>query len=254
MIKINLLPKSIYAKKAIRNMAILFGILLVAIIAGCMTLTIMKRGDVEYMRGQADLATQWKGQVDRIKSEAQGVRDSIGPINQKLNFINSVLAYNEVYPKLYEEIAKWTYEKVSYTSMQCNGTGVQMQARARSLDDLGRYLLNMYRATNLFTSVTISGVPGYPREQGGGEGGDFQQDGGGVAQPGLAGIGAITAGVTRESSSGWISFTVNCTLKTPIVAPQPAGGTTGGQPGMPGAPPAMPGPQTSPQPPAGDVG
>ena len=249
MIKINLLPKSIYAKKAVRNTAILFGILLVATIAGCVTLTIMKRGQVEYMRQQADSAEQWKGKVDALIAEAKGVRDSIGPINQKLAFIDAVLKYNQEFPKLYEEIAKWTYEKVSYTSMQCNGSGVQMQARVKSLDDLGRYLLNMYRATDLFTSVTISGIPGYPRQQSGAMAAGVPQFEGGeeALQPGLAGMEAITMGVTRGPDDDWIVFTVDCALKTPINAPQPGGTAAGGgQPGMPGAPSGMPGPQMSP--------
>ena len=250
MIKINLLPKSIYAKKAVRNTAIVFGILLVAIIAGCLTLTIVKRGQVEYIREQADLAEQWKSSVDQLIAYAKGVRESIGPINQKLAFINDVLEYNEQFPKLYEEVAKWTYEKVSYTSMQCNGASVQMQARVKSLDDLGRYLLNMYQATDLFTSVTISGIPGYPRQQGGGLG-EMPQIGSGEEglQPSLAGLEAIVTGVTRRPDDDWIVFTVDCALRTPINAPQPAGAVSGGQPGqmgMPGAPSGMPGPQMSP--------
>lgn len=269
MIKINLLPKSINEKRIVRNLAVLFGIVFVAIVAGGVLYAQMVLApQVAYEQGQAEQAANLEAQVTKLESDTQGVRGSqIAPIQAKLSFISNVLEYNKKYPKLYEEIGKWTYEKIAYTSMTCDGTQVAMSARARSLDDLGRYLLNMYRATDLFTEVTISGVPGYPAGANS-TGMPMQQGPSGYGpQANLAGMPAIQEGVSGGSVARYIDFTVNCKLKTPIAAPTftpgaAAGGAAGATgapgaptaPGAPGAPPAPgmggppPAPGTAPRP------
>ena len=226
MIKINLLPKTINEKRAVRQVAILFGILLVAVIVAGFTFTMKVRADVKAMEEKADAAKAWRDRVERVQAEASRIRKSIDPIKQKTDFINAVLDYNQKFPKLYEEIAKWSYEKVSYTSWQCTGVQVQMQARVKTLDDLGRYLLNMYRATDLFTSVSISGIPGYPRATTSSRrpyNEPEYAEAGPLPSSALAGLEAIAAGVQRDSEEDWINFTVTCVLREPIMPPAPAG-------------------------------
>lgn len=247
MMKINLLPRTINERKIVRNTAILFGVLVIAIVAMGIAYTQMFL--VPEVQKEQDLATQTeqlKSEVEGIEKEASDWQGKISPIKTKLDFINSVLAYNLKYPKLYEDLAKWTYERISYTGLTCDGTQISMGARAKSLDDLGRFLLNMYQATDLFTSVTITGVPGYPigeAQQGGGPAAmpDLSLPGGSGLGANLAGMGAISAGVQKGPSARYIDFTVNCKLKTPIVAPtfSAGGAAAGGQPGAttPGAAP-----------------
>lgn len=273
MIKINLLPRIINEKKAVRNTAILFGVLLVATIAAGMTYNSRLHAAVMDMEQQASAAEAWKQRVEAIKTETTNVQGQTKPIQQKVDFITAVLDYNGKYPKLFEEIAKWTYEKVQYTSMQSDGKVVRMQMRVKTLDDLGRYLLNMYRATDLFTSVTISSLPGYPRDGSAGApspsgmpmpgipyaGPDMSDEtGGGGPGASLAGIGAIRTGVQQApDQASYFDITVDCTLKTPIDAPQFAGGAGGGAPGAPGGAPGMPGAMPGPSsmaPPPGPSG
>ncbi len=250
MIKINLLPKTINQKLVIRNTAILFACLLLLVIAAGIVYGIVLKGKVAEMEQMAAAAEQAKAEVEGIQKRADEITASIAPIKQKVDFINAVLEYNKAYPKLYEEVAKWTYDKVALDALQCDGTQIQMVARVKTLDDLGRYLLNMYRATDLFTEVTISGIPGYGSGPGAtGQDGSFGPGGGqiGGSMASLAGLQAIESGVERAQSGvyaggKWINFTVTCKLKTPIVAPQFAGsGSTaaGQQPGMGGMPPAQ---------------
>ncbi len=251
MMKINLLPRTINERKIVRNTAILFGVLVIAVAAIGIAYTQMFL--VPQVQAEQDLATRTETlqhEVEGIEAEAKSWQDKIVPVKSKLDFITSVLAYNLKYPKLYEDVAKWTYEKISYTGLTCDGTQMSMSARARSLDDLGRFLLNMYQATDLFTEVTISGVPGYPigsTQQGGG--GSMDRTGvmagipGGGPAANLAGMGAISVGVQNGPAARYIDFTVNCKLKTPIAAPAfgAAGGAAAGQPGAAGAPaPAAP--------------
>lgn len=240
MIKINLLPKSINEKKAVRNMAVLFGVLVVAVIAIGVLYTQMVL--VPQVQQEQQLVEQTKAletQVINLEGDTSKVQGSMKPISDKLTFVNAVLDYNTKYPKLYEEVAKWTYEKVAYTTMTCDGTQVQMSARARSLDDLGRFLLNMYRATDLFTEVAISGVPGYPTGGANNPGGGPVPQGpsGFGPQANMAGMPAIAAGVMSGPAARYIDFTVSCKLKTPIAAPAFAGaGAAAGAAGTAGAP------------------
>ncbi len=256
MIKINLLPKTINEKRIIRSIAILMGVIFVAVVAAGLTFNMKLTAKSDDMEKQATDAEARKTHVDGINSETQSVVAKTKPIKTKTDFINDVLEYNVKVAELYEQITRWAYEKVEYRSLQFNGTNVRMQARVKSLDDLGRYLLNMYRATDLFTQVTIDGVPGYPRKSRSllsmaGYYGGYDQ----AAPYDLAGIGAITTGIERKPEDEWIDFTVDCTLRVPISPPtiegQPAQGMgqragmagrppmPGMMPGMPGAPPGM---------------
>lgn len=268
MIKINLLPKSINEKKIVKNTAVLFGVLTIAIILIGVLYTQLVL--VPQVQAEEQLATDTEAiekEVVAIEGERDGWVAKLPPIKNKLTFINGVLEYNKKFPRLYEEIAKWTYEKIAYTGMTCDGTQVAMTARARSLDDLGRFLLNMYRATDLFTEVTISGVPGYPAgatSAGGGVMNMPQMAPGFGPQANLAGMPAITMGVMSGPGARYIDFTVNCKLRTPIVAPAFAGapgaaaaGATLGmptQPGMPQQPMAPMAPGMAPPPGPGTVG
>ncbi len=253
MIKINLLPRTIGQKRIVRNTAILMGCILVLVIAVGVAYGFRLKGEVAREEQLAAETEAWKAKVEGIQKQAQEVRSQTKPIQEKLDFINQVLDYNLEYPKLYEKVARWTYEKVSLSGMQCDGQQVVLRAHVKSLDDLGRYLLNMYRAVDLFTEVAISGIPGYGQVGGqqpfsmpsmpGPGGGEI-----GGSMAGLAGIQAIETGVERAAegvyAASGINFTVTCRLRTPIVAPQFGGAPTEpGAAGMPGMP-ATGGPMT----------
>ncbi len=259
MIKINLLPRTINQRAAVRNTAIMFGglIVLVALVGVLYTQLYL----IPKVRAREDLATRTEALEQEVLAIESAVADwrnnKIPPVQKKLKFIEDVLDYNLKYPQLYEEIAKWTYEKISYMGLTSNGTEVNMVARAKNIEDIGRFLLNMYRAESLFSEVQISGVPGYP--MGGADGGGFVQQsipgsGAGGPEASLAGIGAITAGVQAAPAAGYIGFGVKCKLRTVIKEPQYDGqsgdgqggqGSQGGQ-GMPGAPPPPPDSSSSP--------
>lgn len=268
MIKINLLPRTINQKRVVRNTALAFALLLVVIIGGGIAYGMKLRGDVAKMEEMATAAEQWEAKVKGIQQQAQQMRNSIKPVKEKLDFINQVLDYNLAYPKLYEQIARWTYEKITLYSLTCDGKEVKMAARAKSLGDVGRYLLNMYRATDLFTEVTISGIPSYKALQSGksqlsasggftlpsevfGPGRQIQG-----SQASLAGLEAVEAGVARTPINllkGFaIDFQVTAKLRKPIEEPKLAGALAAGMttPGASGFPsPEMgPIPGTGPSP------
>lgn len=255
IIKINLLPRTVNAKVVVRNTALVFAVLFVAIVAGGFTYTSHLRNSVEEWKAAADQKEQWEARVKSIEGQASQLRSSIKPIQDKLAFIDAVLAYNNQYPDLYGEIAKWTYERVMYSSMACdNGSEVKITAMAKTVDDVGRYLLNLYNATDLFSEVSISGIPGYPNNNttsytqnasnnlpqfnAGGQIGGSQAE--------LAGIGAISRGIQKAPDLKLpINIDVTLRLKNPIQPPSFAGSAAGaeagggGFDGAPGMPPDM---------------
>lgn len=227
MIKINLLPKTINQKAILRNTAIGFGVGLIAVVAGGFLFASKLDGDIAAMKQQLQYAEEGKARVEQLNKQADNLTATADPMQKKLDFIKAVLQYNLKYPELYAEVTKWTYEKVEYVSMTSDGTTVSMNARVKKLDDLGRFMMNMYRATDLFDSVSITSVQGGDVGQAealalGGAPPSFQ---GAPAQSGpSAGIGVITSSVQKGpiDNTGWITFTVNCKLKADkvITAPQ----------------------------------
>lgn len=163
MIKINLLPKSIGQSTLSQITAGISTVFLLLVVVGLLgyyhMVMVPRTDDMEKM---ANDAVELKTKVQGIQAEAAAQTDLIAPIKAKIDFVNDVVKYNGKYPELFEKVARWTYDQVVYSSMSTSGGTLTMNARAQSLEDLGRYLLNMYRATDLFTSVSISNVPSYP--------------------------------------------------------------------------------------------
>lgn len=257
MIKINLLPPGIFEARAIKRLIVLFAVLVVGIVGGCMYYTSKVNAEKEQYASDAVIAEGLRDKAKNIFDMAKAERGKIQPITEKLTFMDEVLAHNLKYPKLYEELSKFTYHKVIYSQLSVSQDGtVTIAAYAPSLMDAGRYLLNMYRATHLFSSVGISAVPGYPADGSGSAGGGLAAGGmptlagapppmtptglgGEVTTPSqgtaFGGMGAIASGLGRSAArrSGF-NFTVTCTLKDPSItlAPSAAGGAAPGTPGM----------------------
>lgn len=162
MIKINLLPPNIFEARAIKRVIILFSVVLIAVIAISLAVTKKVNDAAAVYKQEADAAEILKQQAAQLESQASALRSEIAPIKSKVDFFEAVKSYNLQYPALYEELAKFTYKKIIYSSLQPDGSSLNITAHTPSLKDAGRYLLNMYRASHIFTSVTISGVPGYP--------------------------------------------------------------------------------------------
>lgn len=180
-------------------MAILFAVLVACVAAGMFGWYSVLATKERNLNTQV---LEWEAKAQEVKGiEAQAAAEEAkaGPIKGKVEFIEKLMAYNVEYPKLYEELAKYTYSRIVYKSVEPSSNQLKISAHALSVGDCGRYLLNMYRASHVFTSVTIDDIPDWS--------------------------GSIPNG---------FDFTVTCNLKTPIAAPTYGG--TPGQPGQPGAP------------------
>jgi hypothetical protein len=252
MIKINLLPPYIYEKRQVRMLALGLLVLIMATAVGGVTYKMRLDASTATMKQQADEAEAKKAQIAQINSSADGERGKIAPIAAKLKFIQDVQKYNLVMPELYQQLARFTYKGVLYRKLTPSATGMTIEAYTPSLSDLGRYLLNMYKADSIFSNVSISAIPGYPSAEGvsvvsgGGYAGPME------SYPGMSssasrygGLGAVMSGVEKTIKEKGFNFTVACALKTPIAAPAPPGGGAAA-PGAPGMAPGMAGPAAAP--------
>jgi Tfp pilus assembly protein PilN len=243
MIKINLLPKTIGLKRLMLVTMIAYGISIVAVAAALVAWNFMVL--VPRAVSEEELATATETQqkalqseVDKLRSETDATISAMVPLKQRLDFIDAILVYNTQYPKVFERVIKWTYDRVELSSMSCGGNTITMNARTKSLEDLGRYMLNIYRATKVFSSVAIGGfsVPGYPgRGAAGGPGVAGARMGAGVGMRqrlgmpgGLSGQGGATA---NSADANWINFTVTGTLIEPL-PPRPTFGATAASPAV----------------------
>lgn len=252
MIKINLLPAGIYEKRIIRNLAIMFAVLAMVIAGASFGYKLKLNGDIAAKTSEVDAIETKQKMVQGLKSQAKNEASKIAPIEQKVAFIESVFQYNAKWPTLYEELAKYTYEKVLYTKLTPTTNSLQIDAYTPSISDAGRFLINMYRARHIFSSVSISGLPGYPEKGGqagsGGAAATYTAESGPLptgVSPNLyryGGIGAVSSGVSKAeaSESRGLSFTIACTLREPITPPvPPMGGVSAAGAGAPGAVPGL---------------
>jgi hypothetical protein len=241
MIKINLLPKSINEKMIVRRVAMLMGVLLLLVIGGGMGYSFKLAGDVQREEQLASDTEAYEARVKNIQAQTASIIGETAPIQAKLDFISNVLKYNEEYPKLYEQVCRWIYEKVTLVAMSSDGAQVTLQAKVKSIEDLGRFLLNMYQASDMFTEVSVTQANGFASGQNASSPSPVapgQEIGG--SQADLAGINAISGSLQQGPAPGAaMDVTVVCKLKTPIVAP--TFGAAASTPGAPGAP-AGPGP------------
>lgn len=164
MLKINLLPPYIFERRKVRQTAFLFGLIVVLAFGGMVGWIFMlsrKEADLKARFAVMDAAAK---QVLALEDTIKAEEAKIPPIKDRMDYFKAVTAYNEKFPAVYEELVKYTYERVLYRSITPSNSQLTIAAHAKSLGDCGRYLLNIYRARHLFSNVTISAVPGYPSD------------------------------------------------------------------------------------------
>ena len=161
MLKINLLPPYIFEKRKIRRTAILFGVLVACVAAGMFGWYGMLTAKERDLNSEVLMWEQKAAEVKSLEDQAAAEEAKAPTTKSKVDFIEKVMAYNLAYPKLYEELAKYTYSRILYRSVEPSPNQLKITARARSVGDCGRYVLNMYRASHVFASVRIDSVPGW---------------------------------------------------------------------------------------------
>lgn len=230
-IKINLLPKSYYEKKAAQQLMALLLVILVLVVAGLFYYK-MKVIDVEIadLNKKIEYANDIKAKVESLNAEVEARRAEVAYYTKRVDFMKSVLRFNNSIPSIFQDVAVWTYEKVQYTSISTDGSSVTISARARSLDDIGRYILNLYKAQGVFANINLS-IDGFGSSSGSGMGGGMMS-----SMPGMGtGMGSMPGmGASPMMGSG-ASPSMPGMGASPMMTGTP-GGMAGGRSSMPGMP------------------
>jgi Tfp pilus assembly protein PilN len=161
MLRINLLPAYVAQRRVTRMLLAVYGtilIVLLVVIGGFYGAIAPMDDHYKYLADQAAAA---KAAVDAVNTQASTVTSSIGPIQQKLDFVNAVHDYNKAFPKLFEEVAQYTSPKILYNSMSLSGTSLTITGYTPSLNELGKYLIEMYKEPDASAVALATAIPGY---------------------------------------------------------------------------------------------
>ena len=229
MIKINLLPSYVLERQVVRRLAMIFAVLLAFVIVASVAWRLQRGMALASLQNQLAITKITENLVISNETRAKEELAKIDPINTKVKFIEDVMNYNMKAPALYDELSRYTYEKVRYRSIALSETQMEIEAYAPSISDAGRYLLNLYRANDLFSQVTMSNVPGYNDTTSGNQ------------TPGtFTGRARVARGrgvmIIRPARAGGFDFKVTCVLAQPLGAPSYGGAPAAAAPGAPGMP------------------
>ncbi len=264
MIKINLLPDSIF--EPARKKALLAGsvVVLAALAVGMFfwssTTTAEKLARTEERDAQKLAADA----VDRIDAQIVQVEQSFAELKTKVQNVRDIYCHNLVYVKLYKTLADWTPSSYRYDSMVARNATANMNVYTRKLDDVAYYLQSMQKcpaiapagiSLGMYSATTANGAGGGAAPASTSSMGGLSPmmpmspSGGGLTSPMMpmspgstapSTAGSSSSGQTGSGQAGYV-FPVTVTLKSSIPpAPAgfgPAGG--GGRAGGPAGPSGM---------------
>ncbi|MCC6445691.1 MAG: hypothetical protein IT210_19830, partial [Armatimonadetes bacterium] len=164
MLKINLLPGYIAERKRVKMAWVVSGAVLALVLAGLIGFWFKLGADTKAMEAKLQQATEDWNKVYAIQQNADTEMSKVGPINEKVTFVDNAYKHNRRWPQVINEVIKYTYRKVRYSSLTPATNTLTMAAWTDSVDSAARYLMNMMRNTAVWNSVTISGVPGDVRQ------------------------------------------------------------------------------------------
>lgn len=162
MIRIDLLPGYVAKRRLTVQLMFVFCLLFIAVTGGSLAYNYMYLvPQAETQEGLANTAQGLRTQIDGVNAKTQEITAQAGPVQQRLDFVNAVQAYNRAWPALYNQLAKYTDTKLVYSSAQVSGDSMTINAYTPSIEEVGRYLEEIYKEPD-FSSVTIDHLPGYP--------------------------------------------------------------------------------------------
>lgn len=238
MLRINLLPAYIAERRKTRAAIAGFSALFAGVTAAMLAFFLYQSGQVALRETEANDQEILAQQVQGIQSDASRIRSEVQPILAKRDFVDGVLFYNTLRPRIFRNLAAYTYRNVEYNELALQGQTVSIKAFAREVSDVGRFLITMFGNPDL-AAVSVSGLPGWPPSNSGNSGsiassegespGEFAPpppDAFGVGAPGLGSPG------TPPRRRGY-PFEVAAQLIRPVTPPTPPGSpaAAGGGPG-----------------------
>ena len=162
MLRINLLPSYVSQRRLTKRLVVAFAALFILCVLAPLAIYASMVHHLNDVSAQADSAEAGKKITDARKAQAAAAIASIKPIQDKLDFVIAVHAYNRQQVALYNTLAD-TSPKSSliYTDASYSASTMSIKAYSPSVDVVGRYLQAMYQEPD-FQTVAVDKIPGYP--------------------------------------------------------------------------------------------
>ena len=100
-----------------------------------------------------------------VGTQAGTVNAEEAKIAPKYEFIRGMIEYNKAHPRLYRQIAGFTYSEVMFLNLSSTQNSLAFDAYVSSPSDVSRLLLGLSRSPQLQGLPTITGVPGWNEEE-----------------------------------------------------------------------------------------
>ena len=213
MLRINLLPAYLEEQKKRNAHYFGAGFVALALIGGALAYHfVILNPSVDKMVAEADDANNRATAVETLQAANGELENSIKPLKDKVTFVKQTRWYNGLRPRIFEQVARYTYNQVEYNSMDVKGDSLAIKGRVKKLSDAANYYLAMSANPDV-RAVGWSGIYGWPN--------NVQQTTG--------------PGQTPDPAAQGFDIDVTAQLVKPVVAPAPpGGGSAGGAPGAPG--------------------
>jgi hypothetical protein len=162
MLRINLLPAYIAEQRKTKMAWTLTGIGVAAVVGGLLGYQFgFLQPQVAKMTQEATDADTEAQAVEALGQKADGELAKIAPLQAKVTFVQGVRYFNLLVPQIYRNAAKYTYNKVEYSSMNASGDTLSISAMVQDLSDVGRFYLTLFANPDI-TAISIKGMPGWP--------------------------------------------------------------------------------------------
>ena len=162
MLRINLLPAYVNQRRWIKKLIPIFAAVFAVFVAVPLAYSAYLHKKLTDITQQADTAVQGKTTTDGLRAQAVATISQVKPIQDKLDFVDAVHAYDRAQVARYNTLADTSaHTHFIYSGVTIAGPTMTIKAWSPSVDDVGRYLQVMYQEPD-FKSVVVDHVPGYP--------------------------------------------------------------------------------------------
>ncbi len=162
MLRINLLPAYVNQRRWIKKLIPIFAAVFAVFVAVPLAYSAYLHKKLTDITQQADTAVQGKTTTDGLRAQAVATIGQVKPIQDKLDFVDAVHAYDRAQVARFNTLADTSaHTRFIYSAVAVAGATMNIKAWSPSVEDVGRYLQVMYQEPD-FQSVVVDHIPGYP--------------------------------------------------------------------------------------------
>ena len=168
MIKINLLPKEVEKKVALREKKILLSIIVLLVVGGFLGLYFLKVGQYTRLKKKVKRVKKELSLLETIVKKVDEIEKSKEALGKKLDVIQSLLGNRVVYPQLLEDLARIVPSRVWLTSLltksEADFLTITIEASAIDNYAIAGFITKLSKAKN-FSKVELSNITTRKREK-----------------------------------------------------------------------------------------